>query len=67
MQLGNGAEGLAPCGDDDSLPPYPTVQTGSVSEGTLGVCLPWQDLSFIPSLVSIHTDSEVHPPTGTPG
>lgn len=33
--------------------------------GSLG--LSWQDLSFILSLVSVHPDSEVHPPTENPG
>lgn len=32
-----------------------------------GLGRPWQDLSFLLSLVSVHPDSEVHPPTENPG
>lgn len=63
MHLGSGTEGLG--GGDNTVFFLTARCTGWDCGGSLG--LSWRDLSFILSLVSVHPDSEVHPPTENPG
>lgn len=62
MHLGSGTEGLGG-GDNTVFFLTPLYRLGLWR--SLG--LSWRDLSFILSLVSVHPDSEVHPPTENPG